>query len=225
MSLGIFLLKYDTKKHESLCMLDVLEADNIKIKDTYLENWINKANEEKVQKLFEENNIKTTIKTAVVSATASNPGKVWDIENFAQIIQYLSNKKNIQVIFIGAPSDKSIYENIKYSEELKIPPINLCGNVNLKDSLALLKKVDFILGNDSGTLHMASSVGTKVIGLYGPMPYEKWKALGNNNILLKADLDCMPCSLKGKCKNNHACMKAISIESVKYAIDKIIDIN
>lgn len=224
---SIFLtktLKYNTQKHESLCMLDVLAADGIKVKDNYLENWINKENEEKVQKLFEGNNINPNRKTAVVSATASNPGKVWDIKNFAQIIQYLSNQKNIQVIFIGAPSDKTTYENIEYNEELKIPPKNLCGQVNIKDSLALLKKVDFILGNDSGTLHMASSVGTKVIGLYGPMPYEKWKALGNNNILLKADLDCIPCSLKGECKNNHACMKAISVESVKYAIDKILEI-
>ena len=42
-----------------------------------------------------------------------------------------------------------------------------------------------MIGNDSGCLHMASSVETKVIGLYGPMPYEKWRALGENNILLR----------------------------------------
>ena len=105
--------------------------------------------------------------------------------------------------------------------DLKIKPINLCGKVSIKDSLALLSKVDFIIGNDSGNLHMASSVGTNVIGLYGPMPFEKWKALGDGNILIHADLECMPCSLKGKCPNNHSCMSSITIETVKKAIDDL----
>ena len=82
---------------------------------------------------------------------------------------------------------------------------------------------DFIVGNDSGNLHMASSVGTKVIGLYGPMPFEKWKALGEENILIKADLECMPCKLKGTCPNDKACMKAITVESVKFAVDKVYE--
>ena len=221
---GIFLtkkLKYDAQKHESLCMLDVLKKDGIEVKDTYLENWINPENEKNIEKLFEQNNIKNNIKKAVVSAAASNEGKTWDIKNFAEITKYLSDEKGIQTIFIGAKSDKDLYENMKYKTPLKIPTVNLCGQVSIKDSLALLKKVDFIIGNDSGTLHMASSVNTKVIGLYGPMPFEKWKALGEENILLKADLDCMPCSLKKKCPNNKACMKAISVEQVKNAIDNL----
>ena len=222
---SIFLTKkvdYDRKKQEALCFLDVLKADNIPVRDSYLENWINEENDKKIDSLFEKYNVKKDTNKAVVNVTATNQGKVWDIENFAQIIEYLSNEKGFQVIFIGAPSDKNIYNSIKYSSELNIKPLNLCGEVNLKDSLALLKRVNFIFGNDSGNLHMASSVGTPVIGLYGPMPFEKWKAYGENNILIKADLPCMPCALKRKCKKNKACMKAISVEQVKSAIDKII---
>ena len=212
-------VQYDTNKHESLCFLDVLKADNIEIKDTFLENWINEKNQNKVKVLFEQNNILNSKPKAVVNVTATN---IWDIENFTRIIEYLSNEKGVQVIFIGAPADKEIYKNIRYQEELKIKPVNLCGEVNIKDSLALLKEVDFIIGNDSGTLHMASSMHTPVIGLYGPMPFEKWKALGENNILLKSNLDCMPCSLRKKCPNNYACMKNITVDDVKYAVDIVI---
>lgn len=214
-------VKYNSIKHESLCFLDVLEADNIKTKDTHLENWIKEENKNKVLSLFEKYNIGTK-KKVVVNATATNEDKVWDIRNFTKIIEYLSNEKNIQVIFIGAPSDKQIYENIKYNADLKIKPVNLCGEVNIKDSLALLKEVDFLIGNDSGNLHMSASVGTPVIGLYGPMPFEKWRALGDKNILLKANLDCMPCGLRKPCPNNKACMNNISVEDVKKAIDNII---
>lgn len=222
---GILLtkrVKYDNQKHESLAFLDVLKADGIDVKDNYLENWVKQENEEKVFRLFDENNIAKSERKVVVNVTATNPGKVWDINNFTKIIEYLSEKKGVRVIFIGALSDKEIYDNIKYSKEMTIKPVNLCGQLTIKDSLALLKNVDFIIGNDSGTLHMASSVGTKVIGLYGPMPFEKWKALGNENILLKADLPCMPCSLKGKCQNNKACMSAIKVSDVKEGIDKFL---
>lgn len=221
---GFLLTKkvpYNKEKHESLCFLDVLAAEGTEIKDTYLENWISEESLNKVRQLLKENNIPENIKKAVVNVTATNENKVWDINNFARVIEYLSNEKGVQVIFIGAPSDKEIYEKIEYKEELKIKPVNLCAQVTIKDSLALLKEADFIIGNDSGNLHMASSVGTKVIGLYGPMPFEKWRALGEGNILLKADLPCIPCALRKKCPNNKACMNSITVEQVKKAVDSL----
>ncbi len=212
-------VKYDTEKSESECFLDVLKADNIEIKDKYLENWINKESEEKVRELFRENNITSEDSKAVVCVTASNPDKMWDIDNFAQIIEYIINTKNIKVIFIGAPCDKEVYDKIQYRNPLKTKPVNLCNKVTIKDSLAVLKQCDFILGNDSGTLHMAASVGTKVIGLYGPMPFEKWKVTGDGHILLKSNINCMPCSLKKKCPRNKLCLKNITADEVKHAID------
>ena len=215
-------VNYDNIKHESLCFLDVLQADKKEIKDTHLENWILEENKIKIYSLFEEHNIVLSKKNVVINATATNQTKVWGINNFARIIEYLINEKDANVIFIGAPSDKEVYDNIKYEIELKTEPINLCGKVTIKDSLALLNEVDLLIGNDSGNLHMAASVRTPVIGLYGPMPFEKWRALGEKNILIKANLPCMPCSLKGECTNNKACMNSITVEEVKEAIDKIL---
>lgn len=216
-------VKYNNEKHESLCFLDVLKAEGNKIQNTHLENWINKENTNKILSLFDKHNLKIDTKKAVVNITATNEGKVWDKAKFIEVIEYLSNEKNVQVIFIGAPSDKETYDNIQYSKELKIKPINLCGEVNIKDSLALLKEVDFIIGNDSGNLHMAASVGTPVIGIYGPMPFEKWKALGNGNILIKSDLPCMPCGLRKPCPNNKACLNNIGVETVIHAVDDILE--
>lgn len=224
---GIFLtkrLKYDEKKHESLCMLDVLERDGLSVRDTYLENWVGAKNKDRIKKIFKDNNIAEDSVKAVVCATASNPMKMWPLDNFVQIIKYLSDEKNVQVFFIGADLDRELYEKIDYGKNLNIKPLNLCGQINLKDTLALLKEMDFILGNDSGTLHMASSVNTKVIGLYGPMPYEKWRALGDGNILLKSDLECMPCSLRRKCPHNKACLNAITVNQVKDAVDLMLNI-
>ena len=215
-------VKYDKKKHESLCFLDILKEDNIEVKDYYLENWVSDKDIKKINNLLNENGINEYEKYVIVNASASNENKMWDLNNYAKIVEYIINEKNLRVIFIGAKQDYKIYENMQYTKPLLKETINLCGKVTIKDSLAILKNAKFMLGNDSGNLHMASSVGTKVIGLYGPMPFEKWYALGENNILLRGNLECMPCASKGKCKNNNACMKSISIEMVKQAIDKLV---
>ncbi len=222
---GIFLTKkveYDIHKHESLCALDLLEADNIQVKDTFLENWTDADSVNKVSEIFKLYNISPAQKKVIVHATASNPFKTWPADNFARIIEYLSNEKNAQVFFLGAEEDKQVYENIKYTVPLKISPINLCGELSIKESLAFIKSCDLLIGNDSGNLHMASSVNTPVIGIYGPMPFEKWKAIGDKNLLFKSEVSCAPCSLKKKCKKNKACLNSISPSLIKQAVDKFL---
>lgn len=216
-------VKYDKNKHESECFLDVLKADNIEVKDSYMENWISEHDSMKIESLFEIHAIENKPKV-IVHATATNEGKTWALENFARVVEYLSNEKKVQVLYIGTDFDKETYTKMEglIENELKIKPINLCGELNLKESLALTSKVDLLIGNDSGNLHMASSVNTKVIGLYGPMPFDKWYALGENNILLKSDLDCMPCGLKKPCRKDKACLKNIKPEYLIEKIDTIL---
>lgn len=223
---GILLTKkvpYHIKKHEAQCFLDVLRADGIEIKDEKLENGVNPEALHKVEKILQEQS-NDERKKVIVHATATNEGKIWAIENFAKITEYLLNEKNARVFFVGTDFDFTTYEKMLtlINSDLKTEPINLCGKLNLKESLALTSKIDLLIGNDSGNLHMASSVGTPVIGLYGPMPFEKWYALGNNNTLLKADLPCMPCGLRKKCPINYDCMKKITVEEVKKAINKYL---
>ena len=182
-------------------------------------------NTNNVKALLIKNGVSQDERIVVVNATASNPFKTWGLHNFSEIIEYLVNNTGVRVGFIGSDIDYDVYNRMNYSNALKKEPVNLCGKLSIQDSLALLKEAEFIIGNDSGPLHMASSVGTAVIGLYGPMPFEKWYALGGNNILLKADLTCIPCGLKKKCNNKKACMKAISIDAVKQAVDNILKEN
>lgn len=217
-------VKYDQKKHEVECFLDVLRRDNIEVQDNYLENWVSEEAAVKVDKLLEVSSLNDSTKKVIVHATATNDGKLWPKEYFAEVIEYLSNDKDAQVLYIGTDFDRNYYNEIEnmIQNELKIKPLNFCGQLNLQESLALIEKSDLLIGNDSGNLHMAASVGTKVIGIYGPMPFDKWYALGEGNILLKSNLPCMPCGLKKSCPNNKDCLKNISPEIVIKSIDKLL---
>ena len=225
-SRGIFLTKrvpYENHKHEVECFLDVLRADGIEIKDDYLENWIKNQEYEKVNEIFRKNNIENT-KKVLVHATSGNHKKEWTKENFAKIIEYLSNEKHVQVIFSGTKNDSLTYEKIEefITCDLERKPLNLCGELTLRESLALTEKGDLIVGCDSGNLHMAASVGTPVVGIYGPMDTDKWRPWCKNAQIITADLPCRPCSLKRKCKFNYECLGKISPDMVKEEIDTVL---
>ena len=221
---GFLLTKkvpYDTKKHESQCFLDVLRSEGYNISDESFENGVDSKAVEKVEQIIKDYKV-ADLKKVIVHATATNQGKLWPIENFAEITRFLINEKNVQVFFVGTDFDSETYEKMLdiIKENLIRQPINLCGKLNLQECLAFTSQMDLLIGNDSGNLHIASSVKTPVIGLYGPMPFEKWYALGDNNVLLKSDLHCVPCGLRGKCAINYECMKKISVDAVKNAVNK-----
>ena len=223
---GFLLTKavsYRKHRHEVECFLDVLRADGIEIKDDYLENWISDEEYKKAEEIFREKNIEN-VKKVLVHATSGNHKKEWAKENFAKIIEYLSNEKNVQVIYTGTENDGNTYKKIEelINEDLKIKPLNLCAKLTLRESLALTEKCDLIVGCDSGNLHMAASVGTPVIGIYGPMDTDKWRPWCKNAKVLISNIPCRPCSLKKKCKHNYECLKKISPDIVKEAIDSVL---
>lgn len=229
---GFLLTKrtpYIENKHEIDCFLDVLKTDNIAIKDNFLENWVEDSEIEAVKKIMLINgyNFNSNKKTVIVHATSGNRKKEWAKEKWAEIVTWLSNEKNTQVVFNGTKNDSKTYEEIMsyVTAELKTTPINFCGCFNLRQTLAFSKLCDLIVGCDSGNLHIAASVDIPVIGIYGPMNTIKWKAHCKNSIILKTNLPCQPCGLKKKCERNYQCITDIDVDLVKNSIVKCLQEN
>lgn len=211
-------VKYVEDKHEVDCFLDVLEADGLKIYDNYLENWVKDETIAQIKPFLPNKNF------VLVHATSGNTHKEWDEKRFAQIIEFLSDEKELIPVFLGTKADGAKYERILsyINADLINKPINLCGKFDLKQSLAFTSFASLMVGCDSGNLHMAASLKVPVVGIYGPMNWKKWYAMGENNKILHSNLTCIPCGLKKACKLNYQCLKDISVQMVKDAIDALI---
>ncbi len=225
---GFFLTKkvtYDQDKHEVECFLDILKADNIEIQDDYLENWTDIISVEKVKNIFKEKNIKEDKIKVLVHATSGNKSKEWGNKNFAKVIEYLVNQKNAYIFHVGTKADNTVYDQIlkEININTKENIINLCADMSIQDSLALINEMDFVLGVDSGTLHLAASLNKPVIGIYGPMNPIKWKAWGNGHVALYSDRECIPCGLSKKCRINEACLSDIKPKLVIEECSKMIE--
>lgn len=215
---GFFLtknIKYDLNAHEVDSFLEVLRKDNVDVKDSYLENWVAKSSQAKIDDIFYMLKIGDQPKV-LIHATSGNVSKHWNSKDFASVIEYLSNVRQCQIFYTGTKSDYDVYSEIHshIKAELKVKPVNLCGELSIQDSMALISRLNFVVGVDSGTLHIAASLNIPVIGIYGPMSPAKWKAYGDIHTALYSDRECVPCGLKKKCKIKHQCLKDITSDMV-----------
>ena len=108
------------------------------------------------------------------------------------------------------------------------PVVNLIGKTSLKQLLALLKQAAVVVAPDTGPAHMATTVGTPVIGLYGAsnpkraapylsQPYVVSTYESNLQVLLGTDIEKAPWGTQIK---DPKAMASISLESVKRMLDK-----
>jgi heptosyltransferase I len=72
----------------------------------------------------------------------------------------------MRVILVGGPSESERAMGAAIEQASAAPLTNQIGKDTLPELLALLARARVLLSPDSGPVHMATTVGTPVIGLY-----------------------------------------------------------
>lgn len=104
--------------------------------------------------------------TLVISPCSSHRLRNWPAARYAEIARYAVRRHGMRVILTGGPSplEREVAEAIVAS--CGEPLIDQVGQDTLPQLLALLGAATVLLTPDSGPAHMATMVGTPVIGLY-----------------------------------------------------------
>ena len=90
----------------------------------------------------------------------------WSAENYAKVARYAQDHYGCKVILTGGNSDLEKAYGQKIAHLAGPNLLNLIGKTNLKELLAFIEASDVVICPDSGPAHMATTVGTPVIGLY-----------------------------------------------------------
>ena len=112
-----------------------------------------------------EEQAKTLGKYVVISPAASKAERNWLPKRYASIADYIQ-EAGVTVILCGGPGDldRKTADAIKAS--VKYPLKDFTGQTTLHQLLMLLKHAHLVIAPDTGPAHMATTVGTPVIGLY-----------------------------------------------------------
>lgn len=215
--------KQSGQKHESEYALDLLGVIGIMPKDKRPFMPIKEESEKWLEGLFDKEGLSTSDKLLAVHPAASCPSKVWPNERFAEAADRLVEKFGFRVLVVAGPRDISLAGNL--IKHMRHTAINLAGKTSISQLASLLKRCSLFISNDSGPVHIAASLGTPVISIFGRnqkgLSPKRWGPLGDRTEVLHKEVGCIEC-LAHNCVKGFACLKAISVDDVVEAAGSIL---
>lgn len=130
--------------------------------------------------------------------------KQWPIHKWRELLDRYSRHR---VLFLGGPSERFLVREIQ-NDFNTLDIVNMCGELSLLQSAAVMKSAEMNFVNDSAPMHLCSAVNAPVTAIYcSTIPEFGFGPLSDRSYVVqtKLDLDCRPCGLHGKkaCPEGH----------------------
>ncbi|RJQ51106.1 MAG: glycosyltransferase family 9 protein [Desulfobacteraceae bacterium] len=142
--------------------------------------------------------------------------KQWPVENFGKLGRMLADKNGCRLLIFGSSSEKELCSRLHAM--IGGNAENLAGQTSVEELAALLSRCEVLISNDTGPMHLASSVGTRVIALFFSTHFAETGPYGAGHIAVHPDISCFPCQGTAKCVQK-SCLSLISPEAVKKIFD------
>ncbi|MFI5126153.1 MAG: lipopolysaccharide heptosyltransferase I [Candidatus Acidiferrales bacterium] len=101
----------------------------------------------------------------VLSPGGGWASKCWPAERYGELHRALVERYGWRGVISFGPGERGLAENVQRAAGSPEPLVEL---FNLPQLIALLRRAKFVVAADTGPLHLASALGTPVVGLYGP---------------------------------------------------------
>jgi ADP-heptose:LPS heptosyltransferase len=129
---------------------------------------------------------------------ASSESKRWPAEHFGALAEGLIGEGS-KVVLFGSPGERELGERIR--EVLSLPPermethfFEMIGKTSVDQLGALLSKCDLLVTNDTGTMHLATAMGTRVVEVsLGPVYFPETGPYGEDHVVIQTEVPCAPC--------------------------------
>jgi len=140
--------------------------------------------------------------------------KRWGVERYAELADILADQHHGHIVVLWGPGEREQAERLTSLMRSKaiIPPAT-----SLLELAGLLERCDLLVTNDSGPMHIAAAMGTRVLAVFGPTNPDLQGPCGDGHrIVRQEELLCLGCNLT-RCPIGHPCMNDLSVERV-YAV-------
>lgn len=159
---------------------------------------------------------------AALNPGASHPVKQWPVGHFGALARRLHADLGCGVLLVGGPQDREVAEAIRTG--VATPVVDLVGRTTLLQLGAVLSRCAVVVSGDTGPMHLATAVGTRVVALFGATDPGRTGPVGDGHrVLQAAGVECVPCR-KRTCKHviPLECMERISVEDVFSAVADVL---
>ena len=172
------------------------------------------------ERLLEEHGVPASKPLVVLVPGTIWETKHWTVEGFAGVArQFLQD--GFAVALAGTTRDQHRCQQIAAAAP---GTCDLSGKTTPADLAALIRRAEVAVTNDSGSMHLAVSLGKPMVSIFGPTnpvhigPYQRPESV------VRVDLPCSPCNYRrlSQCPFDHACMKQVTAAMVVERARKIL---
>ncbi len=173
-----------------------------------------------VDRLFAESGLAAGSAPIAFNVSASTGPKQWPEEHFAALGNLLAGRDIGPLLLLGGPMDRKRAETI--AAGLCAPPRIWLDTTPLQQA-EIQRRCRLLVTADTGPMHLACATETPVIALFGPtcpLRYGPWYVPGNR--IVRRVEGCPDCTWEA-CRNQNACMRAITPEEVAVEIRELLE--
>lgn len=150
--------------------------------------------------------------------------KQWHLSRFAEVGRHLAQEPDVTLVLTGGPGDRALVDDVK-AQLGAASVIDTSGALDLPATAALLSRLTMLITGDTGPMHLAASVGTPVIALFGPSDPRRYGPLATRQQVLRVQLPCSPCGQvrlpPERCRGHVPdCMDGITVAAVVDAAQR-----
>jgi heptosyltransferase II len=154
------------------------------------------------------------LRVAIGAGASYGSAKCWPPVRFAEVANQLVAGSGAEIILFGTAAESPV--SLAIAAAMRSSPIDLTGKTAIADLPALLSQCHLFIGNDSGAMHVASSVGLPVVAIFGPTDPRGTAPVTPRYTIVQEKPYCSPCFLR-RCPTDHRCMTRVCPSSVTIA--------
>ncbi len=157
--------------------------------------------------------------TIAVSVGGKVPVNDWGNRNWSELLANLSRQHpGLGAVFVGSADERARNDLLAMAWEG--PTFNSCGLFTPRETAALIERASLFIGHDTGTLHLAAAVGTRIIGIFSARNVPgKWYSDRAEDTFFYNRVECFGCQCVeiAECKSERKCIASIYPDQVVAA--------
>ena len=123
------------------------------------------------------------------------------------------------MVLTGVPGERDISAAVR--ARMAAPVTDLTGRTSLGGLAALLRDCAVLVGNDTGSAHLAAAVGARSVTVFLPGDPVRWAHSGPRHRAVVADVECAPCPHL-VCPIDFRCAASVHPAAVLAAVDGVL---
>ena len=167
----------------------------------------------------------------VITAGASVSLRMWPTSRFVALIERVHALTGITAVICGSRAEERLGKTLE--SESAAPVINLTGQTTLPELVAVISEAHFMVGNETGGVHIAAALGVPSVCIMGGghfgrfIPYQENDIQKQLPVPVFQEMECFGCNWEciyriqpGKAA---PCVERVSFESVLFAVRALMD--